>query len=152
MKIMKNERIRGFLTRFALLAGVVYFGFIFPDSFSDHEKIVHFGAHVGMSFLIASCVYFISHFRLGVSKRHSYLLLMGTILVVGACYKYFEIAAQGILHAYPLGQLLVLTGSYASMSQNLAGALAAILLINYIITADGRSTPSRYRPIPYGRR
>jgi hypothetical protein len=135
-----------------LFAGVVYFGFIFPDSFSDHEKIVHFGAHVGMSFLIASCVYFICHFRLGIGKRSSYLILMGTILVVGACYKYFEIAAEGILHAYPLGQLLVVTGSYASMSQNLAGALAAILLIHSIIAADAGLAPSRYRPIPNGHR
>jgi hypothetical protein len=61
-----------------------------------------------------------------------------TILVVGAFYKYFEIAAEGVLHAYSLNTLLVITGCYSSMSQNLAGALAAILLIKYVIDYQQR--------------
>jgi hypothetical protein len=133
MEITKKSRFREILIRSALFLGVVYFGLIFPDSFADHEKIVHFAAHVGMSFLIASCVYFVCNIGLRMSKRSSYISLLMTILVVGAFYKYFEIAAEGILHAYSLNTLLVITGCYSSMSQNLAGALAAILLIKYVI-------------------
>jgi hypothetical protein len=133
MEVSKKKRIREILVRFVLFLGVVYFGFIFPDSFSNHEKMVHFGAHVGMSFLIASSVYFICHMQLRMTKNSSYVVLLLTILVVGAVYKYFEISGEGILHAYSLRQLLLITGCYASMSQNLAGALAAILLIKYVL-------------------
>lgn len=122
----------GFI-RLALLLGIVYFGFVFPDSFSDHEKVVHFAAHVGMSFLMASFIFVVCSLKLRIGKKHSYLLLIIITLIIGAVYKYLEIAGQGILHTYSLMTLLEITGVYTSMSQNMAGILAAILLIQYFI-------------------
>jgi hypothetical protein len=120
------------LVRFALLGGIVYFGFIFPDSFSNHEKLLHFSAHVGMSFLIASCVYVICNIRFRIGKFTSIGILVGATLVIGAIYKYLEISGQGMLNnSYNLWDLLTITGCYTSMSQNMAGVLAAILLIEY---------------------
>jgi hypothetical protein len=143
MEITKNKRIRDILTRCILLAGIVYFGFIFPHPFSDHEKIVHFGAHVGMSFLLASCVYVICNIRLRLSRTNSTIILLSTIFVAGSLYKYFEIAGEGMLQRpYSFGQLLQVTGCYASMSQNLAGALAAILLIRYVMVGYKKINPA----------
>ena len=66
-------------------------------------------------------------------------------LVIGAIYKYFEIAGEGLLHAFSFGELLRVTGCYTSMSQNAAGMLAAILLIEYLVQYfKGRSfSPAR---------
>lgn len=122
------------LIKLGLLAGIVYFGFIFPDSFSDHEKLVHFSAHVGMSFLLASAIYVICHFMLRLRKLSSIVILVVVTLIVGAVYKYLEISGQGLLHAYPVRDLLAITGCYTSMSQNIAGLLAAILLIEYVLS------------------
>jgi hypothetical protein len=134
MEITKKSKIPERLTRCVLLIGVLYFGLIFPHPFSNHESIVHFAAHVGMSFLLASCVYVICNIRLGISRKNSYIILLSTIFVIGSLYKYVEIAGEGIFQrSYSLGYLLQVTGCYSSMSQNLAGALAAILLIRYVI-------------------
>lgn len=138
-EITKRKRILDIGTKVVLLIGILYFGFIFPNPFSDHEKIVHFGAHVGMSFLLASCVYVICNVRLRISRGSSYVILLLTIFVIGALYKYVEIAGQGMLQrSYSFGQLLRITGCYTSMSQNLAGALAAILLIKYVLDYQQR--------------
>ena len=116
------------------MIGILCFGFIFPRPFSSHETIVHFAAHVGMSFLLASCVYVICNIRLGLSRTSSYIALLSTIFIIGSLYKYFEISGEGVFQrSYPFGYLLQVTGCYTSMSQNLAGALAAILLIRYVI-------------------
>ena len=123
----------GRLVRGMLLAGIVYFGFIFPDSLSDHEKILHFSAHMGMSFLIAISVYVICNVMLHIRRRHSLIILSTLTLVIGAIYKYLEISSQAIFHLYNFGELLKLTGCYTSMSQNMAGLLAAILLIEYLV-------------------
>jgi hypothetical protein len=37
----------------------------------------------------------------------------------------------GVFHLYSFSRLLLVTGCYTSMSQNIAGILAAILLIEY---------------------
>ncbi|HMH23282.1 MAG TPA: hypothetical protein VK563_15965 [Puia sp.] len=134
MEISKRKAWTGRIVKFALLLGILYFGFIFPDSFSDHEKLVHFSAHVGMSFLLASCIYVLCSFRLHIGRVNSYVILIVTTLIAGGIYKYFEIAGQGILHVYSLGVLLEITGFYTSMSQNIAGILAAILLIQYVMS------------------
>ena len=118
--------------RWALLAGTICFGFILPDSTSDHTKLVHFAAHMGMSFLVACFSYVICTLILRIRKSASLTLLIGVTLVVGGIYKYFEIASMGLLQAYPLGPLLKATGCYTSMSQNISGLLAAILLIELI--------------------
>ncbi|MHA4807923.1 hypothetical protein ACX0G9_07445 [Flavitalea flava] len=133
MDFTKKKRMIDGLIRLALLLGIVYFGFVFPDSFSDHNKMVHFAAHVGMSFLVASFMYVVCNLKLRISKKNSYILLVIVTLFIGAVYKYFEIAGQGLLHTYSLTTLLELTGVYTSMSQNTAGILAAILLIQYFI-------------------
>lgn len=134
---MGHEKIVARWVRAALLVGIVYFGFIFPDSLSDHQKILHFSAHVGMSFLVSTCIYVICSFTLRMSRTHSLIILSVLTLVIGAIYKYLEISSEGLLdgfHNYSLGLLLKITGCYTSMSQNTAGLLAAILLIDYTIS------------------
>jgi hypothetical protein len=130
-EIKKPAKVIERLIRLALLGGIVYFGFIFPDSFSDHMKMLHFSAHVGMSFLLASFIYVFCNIKLRIKKTNSIIILMVVTLIVGIVYKYLEISGEGLLHAYKLGTLLEITGCYTSMSQNIAGILAAILLIEY---------------------
>jgi hypothetical protein len=129
--------------RLLLLAGIVYFGFIFPDSLSDHTKMVHFCAHMGMSFFVASCVYVICNIMLQMKRLASLLMLTVITLVVGGIYKYFEISGEGLLHAFSFGELLKVTGCYTSMSQNTAGILAAILLIEYLVQYFRSFSPAR---------
>jgi hypothetical protein len=114
--------------------GIIYFGFIFPDSFSDHTKLLHFAAHVGMSFLVASCVYVVCNLMLRLKRVASITLLVVITTIIGAIYKYLEISSQGMLDKdWSLGLLLKISGWYTSMSQNTAGLLAAILLIDYVV-------------------
>jgi hypothetical protein len=148
--MMNKDTVRK-LTRAILLAAIVYFGFVFPDSLSDHTKLVHFCAHMGMSFFLASCLYIICNIFLRMRRSVSVIILTVITLVIGACYKYFEISGEGLLHAYDnLGDLLRYTGCYTSMSQNTAGLLAAILLIEYTVAnlpfSPARS--SRRAPAP----
>jgi hypothetical protein len=132
-EINKSGKWLGRIKRLALLAGIVYFGFVFPDSLSDHQKILHFSAHVGMSFFVASCMYVLCNMMLRISKAGSIVILIATTLIIGAAYKYMEISGEGLLHAFPFHELLIQTGVYTSMSQNTAGVLAAILLIEYVV-------------------
>lgn len=88
---------------------------------------------MGMSFLIAISVYVICNVMLHIRRRHSLIILSTLTLVIGAIYKYLEISSQAIFHLYNFGELLKLTGCYTSMSQNMAGLLAAILLIEYLV-------------------
>jgi hypothetical protein len=120
--------------KWALLAGVICFGFILPDSFSDHTKIVHFAAHMGMSFFVASVIYVICNILLRMKRSTSFTLLILITLVIGGLYKYWEISTLGLVHAYSFGGLLKATGVYTSMSQNTSGLLAAILLIELIFS------------------
>ena len=125
------------MIRTALLAGIVYFGFIFPDSLSTHDKILHFSAHMGMSFFVAVCMFVICNVMLHLSKSRSLAILCFATLIIGAIYKYLEISSEGVfqtLHNCSLGFVLKITGVYTSMSQNTAGLLAAILLIEYTIS------------------
>jgi|SRR5580692_4895716 hypothetical protein len=122
----------GRIIRLALLAGIAYFGFIFPDSLSDHEKLLHFAAHVGMSFLAASFIYIICNIKFRLRKVPSLVILISTTTIIGIIYKYWEISSQESAHLYTFGDLLTVTGCYTSMSQNMAGILAAILMIEYI--------------------
>ena len=132
--INKSGKAAGRLIRMGLLAGIIYFGFVFPDSLSDHEKMLHFSAHVGMSFFVASCIYVLCNMMLRIGRAGSIIILIVTTLIVGAIYKYLEIAAEGLLHAYSFNDLMKATGVYTSMSQNTAGILAAILMIEYVIS------------------
>lgn len=96
--------------------------------------MLHFCAHMGMSFLVAIFLYVICNIMLRMSRTRSLIILTVATLVIGAIYKYLEIAGEGLLHAYTFGSLLKATGCYTSMSQNTAGLLAAILLIEYIVS------------------
>lgn len=50
---MKNEySVNEKLILVVLAAGIICFGILLPDSLSDHNKIVHFSAHFGMSFFL----------------------------------------------------------------------------------------------------
>ena len=136
------------LIRGILLGGIIYFGFVFPDSLSDHTKMVHFCAHMGMSFFVASCVYVICNLMLHMKRSWSLLTLTIATLIVGAFYKYFEISGEGRLHAYDsLADLLKATGCYTSMSQNTAGILAAILLIEYTVQYVRRTSHSKLKEL-----
>ena len=88
---------------------------------------------MGMSFFVAICIFVICNIMLHLSKSRSIVILCFTTLIIGAVYKYLEIASEGLFHAYNLGSLLKITGCYTSMSQNMAGLLTAILLIEYLI-------------------
>jgi hypothetical protein len=114
---------------FLLGAGVVCFGFVFPDSLSDHDKILHFSAHFGMSFLIASCFYAFCTVKMRVSKKISYLVLITATLMIGCMYKYLEI--QELVGHYSFNIIMDRTGCLTSMSQNMSGLMASILVIEY---------------------
>ena len=112
---------------------ITYCGFIFPNTLLDHHRLLHFAAHVGMSFLLACCVFALCHIRLRISRTKTYIILFATLFVIGTLYKYFEMAGNGMLHrSDSLWHLLLINGYYASMSLNLAGLLGAILLIGYV--------------------
>ena len=131
---MKNKR----LLIFSLVSGIICFGFIFPDSTSDHNKILHFAAHFGMSFLLLSISYAFLNLKWGFSRSGSHVLAISFTLFVGCFYKYAEITSQGIANSFSFGQLLTLTGCYTSMSQNLAGIFAGIFIIHYFFGNGAR--------------
>jgi Kef-type K+ transport system membrane component KefB len=121
------------LTLFLLATGVFIFGVILPDSLSDHNKLVHYSAHFGMSFLLALCFYMICTVKMRISKAFSYTVLITATLLVGVIYKYWEIATQGMIGSYSFHSIMDRTGVMTSMSQNTSGLMGAILLIEGII-------------------
>jgi hypothetical protein len=136
----QQKRITDTLIVFALLTGIVCFGFIFPDSTSDHNKIVHFSAHFGMSFLISSVVYAFCNIKLGIDNRKSFVLFTVITLIIGSLYKYWEIFNQPSPDP-DFAKILVITGFYTSMSQNIAGIMAAMLIIKYFFSKNAVILP-----------
>ena len=128
--------LRNRLTLLLLAAGVCCFGLIFPDSFSDHDKLVHFSAHFGMSFLLALCAYMFCAVQLRVSKTLTYALLISNTLLIGVMYKLWEIAAEGMFARLGFSAAIKYTGVLTSMSQNLSGLLAAILFIEGLVVRN----------------
>ena len=116
-----------------LLIAVVLLGVVFPASFSDHYKLLHFSAHYGTSFLIAYFLYKLCTVRFGMRKRYSFVIVFIMAFIFGAIYKYFEIIGNPKIdiHSTTLLRLLDQTGFYISMSQNTAGILSAYALIIY---------------------
>ena len=132
--IMKNEySVKDKLTLLLLITGVCCFGVILPDSFSNHNKIVHFSAHFGMSFLLALCAYMFCTIKLRISKPLTYTLLVAAPLLIGVVYKYWEIASEGVFERFKFSTAIELTGVMTSMSQNISGLMAAILLIEGLV-------------------
>ena len=122
------------LTIFSLVSGIICFGFILPDSLSDHDKMLHFSAHFGMSFLILSFTYALCSLQWKMGRLSSYAMAILITLIIGSMYKYQEIAHQGILHRFDLGDLLAITGCYTSLSQNMAGIFAGMLIIQFVLS------------------
>jgi hypothetical protein len=131
---MKNVySVRDKLTLFLLAAGVLCFGLVLPDSLSDHVKFVHFAAHFGMSFLLALSFYMICTVKMRISKTFCYTLLVITTLLIGVVYKYWEIASQGSFERNSFSVAIQQAGVLTSMSQNISGLLAAMLLIEGLV-------------------
>ena len=121
------------LTLILLATGAFCFGIILPDSLSNHTRLVHFSAHFGMSFLLALCFYLVCTVKIKIPKKITYAVLITATLFIGGIYKIWEIATQGMFSNYSLHEIIDLTGVMTSMSQNVSGLLAAILLIEALI-------------------
>ena len=131
---MKNEySVKEKLILILLVAGICCFGVLLPDSLSNHNKIVHFSAHFGMSFLLGLSFYMICTIKMRFSKILTYMVLISATLFVGIIYKYWEIATQGMIGNYSFQTILDSTGVPTSMSQNLSGLLGAVLLIEGLV-------------------
>jgi hypothetical protein len=129
----KEYSVKDKLILFLLATGVCCFGVILPDSLSDHDKLVHFSAHFGMSFLLALCFYMICTVRMKISKGISYTVLILATLFIGIIYKYWEISTQGMIGNYSFHTIMDRTGVMTSMSQNLSGLMGAIFLIEGLV-------------------
>jgi hypothetical protein len=114
-----------------LLAAIVLLGIVFPASFSDHYKLLHFSAHYGTSFLVSYFLYKLCTVRYRMSKISSFIIVFILAFIFGAIYKYFEISGNPSIHTLPFSKVLEITGFYISMSQNTAGILSAYVLIIY---------------------
>jgi hypothetical protein len=125
--------IKDKLTLFLLGAAVLCFGVVFPDSLSNHIKLVHFAAHFGMSFLLALSAYLVCTVKLNISKSLSYSILIAATLFIGVVYKFWEIATQGVIGNVPFQIIMDRSGVMTSMSQNLSGLAGAILLIESLL-------------------
>ena len=145
---MKNEySVNEKLILVVLAAGIICFGILLPDSLSDHNKIVHFSAHFGMSFFLGLCFYMICTIKIRMSKLLAYLVLISATLFIGIIYKYWEIATQGMIGNYSFQVILNYTGLPTSMSQNLSGLLGAILLIEGLVDRNLAITALKSRKI-----
>jgi hypothetical protein len=121
-----------------LFPGIICFGIIFPDSLGDHDKMVHFAAHFGMSFLISRLINAFSRLKLNLKKGSSYFLLAGITVVAGSAYKWMELVSQGKPASFQVGKLSEVSGYYSSMSQNISGILATLLMIRYFFGNPNR--------------
>jgi hypothetical protein len=131
---MKNEySVKDKLTMALLASGVLCFGVILPDSLSDHNKLVHFTAHLGMSFLLGLCFYLVCTVKWRISKAFTYTILITATLLIGVVYKFWEIATLGEFGILPIQTIMDRSGVMTSMSQNLSGIMAAMLLIEGLL-------------------
>lgn len=133
LEIRRHKIINYRLIIVTLLIAVVLLGIVFPASFSDHYKLLHFSAHYGTSFLIAYFLYKLCTVRFIMRKRYAFIIVFILAFIFGAIYKYFEIIgiSNTDVHSIPLSKLLEMTGFYVSMSQNTAGILSAYAVIIY---------------------
>ncbi|HWY33867.1 MAG TPA: hypothetical protein VNX68_04430 [Nitrosopumilaceae archaeon] len=131
---MKNEySVKDKFILCLLATGAFCFGVLLPDSFSDHDKLVHFSAHFGMSFLLALCFYMICTVKMRISKSFTYMILITATLFIGVVYKFWEIATSGMIGNYSFHTILDIKGVANSMSQNISGLLGAIFLIEGLV-------------------
>jgi hypothetical protein len=131
---MKNEySIKDKLILCLLATGAFCFGVLLPDSFSDHDKLVHFSAHFGMSCLLALCFYIIFTVKMRISKSIAYMILIMSTLIIGIVYKFWEIGTSGMTGNYSFHTILDTKGVATSMSQNISGLLGGIFLIEGLV-------------------
>jgi len=150
---MNNEySVKDKLTLFLLAAGVFCFGVVFPDSLSTHVRLVHYAAHFGMSFLIALCFYLICTFKMRISKKFSYTVLIVATLLIGVIYKYWEIATQGMIGTYSFHTIIDHSGTMTSMSQNISGLMGAMLLIEGLLDRNLATTALKAGKLHVGNR
>lgn len=148
---MKNiYSAKDYFILFLLAAGVCCFGLVFPDSTSDHDKLVHFSAHFGMSFLVALCFYLLCTIKFRISKQLTYIILISATLLIGVLYKYWEITTLGMFEKLNFSTVMVNTGVMKSMSQNISGLMAAILLIEGLVDRNLAVSSFRPRHFPTG--
>jgi hypothetical protein len=149
---MKNRySVKDKLILILLATAVVGFGVVLPDSLSDHTKLVHFAAHFGMSFLLAICFYMLCTVKIKISKARTYTWLIAATLIIGICYKYWELATQNVFERFNFFTAIELTGVMRSMSQNISGLMAAILFIEGLVHKNlvmSIIRPENFRPGP----
>jgi hypothetical protein len=129
-KVNKKHIVNKFLL-IAFIGGIVVFGIILPRPFSDHYRLSHFCAHFGMSFLISYILFSFCSRKIRLGKVMSFSLSFILAFITGSIYKYFEIVNSLPAEKIPLDKLLAITGFYTSMSENIAGILAAFTFIIY---------------------
>jgi hypothetical protein len=125
---VKIIRYKAWIAVFSVIS--VLLGIILPNSFSDHYKLLHFSAHFGMSFLIANSFYKLLSIKMQ-HKFRSFLVVFLSILIVGSVYKLFEIHSFFADTSLTFSRILLMTGFYTSMSQNLGGMFASFVLVLY---------------------
>lgn len=119
-----------------LAVGTCCFGLVLPDSFSDHDKLLHFCAHFGMSFLLALCFYMICTVKIRLPKFLTYTILIATTLFIGVIYKFWEISNAGMFERFGFSAAIKFAGALTSMSQNISGLLAAMLMIEGLVVRN----------------
>jgi hypothetical protein len=130
-----NRKLLDRIVLWALFAGIIVFGFILADSASAHDKMLHFSAHFGMSFVMCTVLYAFSSLKLHWRKLPSFMFSISATLLAGCIYKYLEIIDKVTnIQQYPLKDLIEATGCYTSMSQNIAGVLATMFVIKYFFS------------------
>ena len=134
---MKNEySVKDKLILWSLAVGVACFGFILPDSLSDHYRLVSpFGAFRNELF---TCILFLHHLHSEDAgfQDVTYTVLIAATLFIGVFYKYWEIATCGMIGNYSFHKIIGSTGVATSMSQNISGLLGAILLIEGLVARN----------------
>jgi hypothetical protein len=114
-----------------LLIGSVLFGIVLTGAFTDHYHLLHFAAHFGMSFLVSNFIFRLCQLRFSMTNRNSFKVVFIVILVLGVIYKLCEIYLFYGMRNFPFFTALSITGFYASISENIAGMLAAFALVIY---------------------
>jgi EamA domain-containing membrane protein RarD len=81
---------------------------------TNHEDLVHFSAHFGMSYAISMFTYGVMRKGLGISVNESLGFSIFTTLVVGLTYKYMEAMTTGSFAGMGTSMLYNATGVAAS--------------------------------------
>ena len=89
-----------------------------------------------MSFLLALCFYMVCTIKMRISRAFSYTVLITATLLIGVVYKLVEIASLGEIGTLPFQTIIDKDGVLTSMSENLSGLLAAMLIIEGLLVKN----------------